>query len=132
MLFGNGGNDTLTGDIGNDALDGGGGSNTLAESGNVNFILTNSTLTGVGTDTLANLQVANLTGGAGNNVFTVSGWTGDGTIDGAGGTADKIVAVLEADLMAKIASREFKRLAVGKRERFKGSKQELQHFKVLP
>ena len=42
----------------NDSLDGGCGTNTLTESGSVSFTLTNTILTGVGTDTLANLQVA--------------------------------------------------------------------------
>ena len=89
---GGAGNDTLRGSTGNDSLDGGTGSNTLIESGNVNFTLTNSSLTGVGTDKLASLQVANLTGGTSSNTFTVSGWTGAGSFIGGGGSTDTIVA----------------------------------------
>ena len=91
-LNGGAGNDSLSGQRGNDSLDGGFGSNTLIESGNVNFRLTNTSLRGLGTDTLARLQVANLTGGASNNTFTVGGWTGLGNMIGGGGTGDMIVA----------------------------------------
>ncbi len=84
--------ETISGGLGNDSLNGAGGTNTLSESGNVNFTLTNTSLVGVGTDTLANLQVANLTGGTSANTFTVSGWTRAGTLVGGGGTGDTIVA----------------------------------------
>ncbi len=97
-LNGGTGNDSLQGGKGNDSLDGGTGTNTLVESGNVNFTLTNISLTGVGTDKLANMQVANLTGGSSSNTFTVSGWTGSGTIAGAGGSSDRIVAVRDTDM----------------------------------
>jgi Ca2+-binding RTX toxin-like protein len=94
-LEGRGGNDTLTGGLGNDTLDGGLGINTLVEASTVaatSFTLTNTRLVGVGTDTLANVQIANLTGGTGIDTFTVSGWTGTGTMSGgSGGTSDKIV-----------------------------------------
>ena len=53
--------------------------------------LTNNSLMGVGTDSLANLQAANLTGGTSTNTFTLSGWTGEGRILGGGGTGDTIV-----------------------------------------
>ena len=91
-LNGGMGDDTLRGDKGNDSLDGGTGTNTLIESGNVNFTLTNTKLIGAGTDTLANLQVANLTGGTSSNTFTVSGWSGGGSFVGGGGTTDTLVA----------------------------------------
>jgi hypothetical protein len=35
--------------------------------------------------TLSGIRIANLTGGAGNNTFTVNGWTGTATLDGNGG-----------------------------------------------
>ena len=96
MLDGGGNNDVLTGGSGNDSLDGGSGSNTLVEGLNTSFTLTDASLTGNGTDTLANLQTANLTGGSGANTFTVSGWTGLGTFSGGGGS-DTIVAVKSAN-----------------------------------
>ena len=103
-LNGGAGNDSLRGGLGNDSLNGGTGTNTLAESGNVNFTLTNTSLTGVGTDTLANLQVANLTGGTSSNTITVSGWTGAGSIMGGGGTTDTIVASKNVNFMLSNSS----------------------------
>ena len=99
VLNGGAGNDTLSGGLGNDSLDGGIGTNTLTESGNVNFTLTNTSLVGVGTDALAKLQVANLTGGISANTFTVSGWTRAGTFVGGGGTGDTIVASKNVNFM---------------------------------
>ncbi len=98
------GNDTLRGDKGNDSLDGGTGTNTLIESGNVKFTLTNTKLIGAGTDTLANLQVANLTGGTSSNSFTVSGWTGAGNFIGGGGSTDTIVASKNANFLLSNSS----------------------------
>src|SRR5205814_6602256 len=54
-------------------------------TGDVNFALSNTQLTGPGTDGLANIQKATLTGGTDANAFTVGGWTGTATFDGAGG-----------------------------------------------
>ena len=86
MLFGGDGNDVLTGGLDDDAIDGGFGSDLLSEAGSGDFTLTDSSLSGVGTDVLSGLEVANLTGNAGLNTFTVSGWTGTGTLNGAGGS----------------------------------------------
>ena len=85
-LFGDVGSDILSGGLGDDLLDGGAGTDRLSEAGSGDFTLTNSSLTGVGSDILGELEVANLTGDAGPNRFTVSGWTGTGTLDGAGGS----------------------------------------------
>lgn len=97
-LNGGAGDDTLSGKLGNDSLNGGSGSNTLSESANVNFVLTNTSLTGVGTDVLSNLRIANLTGGASANTFTVSGWTGTGSLVGGGGAGDTVVISKNANL----------------------------------
>lgn len=104
QLFGDEGNDSISGGSGDDNLDGGADDgigltdvNLLYETANVNFELTDTSLVGVGTDALANLQLAKLTGGTGNNIFTVSDWTGGGTLTGAAGT-DRIVAERDTDL----------------------------------
>lgn len=104
QLFGDEGNDSISGGSGDDNLDGGAddgvGStdvNLLYETANVSFELTDTSLVGVGTDTLANLQLAKLTGGAGNNIFTISDWTGGGTLTGSTG-ADRIVAIRDKDM----------------------------------
>ncbi|WP_146136498.1 SBBP repeat-containing protein [Aphanothece hegewaldii] len=84
-LIGNLGNNRLTGAQGNDILDGSGGTDTLVESGNVNFVLTNVQLTGNGTDTLINIEQAQLTGGAGNNTLNASNFSGSVTLQGGAG-----------------------------------------------
>ncbi len=86
MLFGDDGNDVLTGGLDDDVINGGTGIDQLSEAGSGDFTLTNSSLSGVGTDVLSGLEIANLTGNAGLNTFTVSGWTGTGTLNGAGGS----------------------------------------------
>lgn len=88
--------DTLTGGTGNDSLDGGSGTNTLLETRNASFTLTDTSLSGNGTDKLIDLQIAHLTGGTSSNTFTVSGWSGTGTLTGGGGT-DTIVVSKNAD-----------------------------------
>ena len=82
-IIGSGLNETITGGLGNDSLNGAGGTNTLAESASLDVVLTNASLTGLGKDKLANLQVANLAIASGKGI-TVSGWTGSGTLTGAG------------------------------------------------
>lgn len=91
-LIGGSGFDKLTGGAGNDSFDGGNGIglDQVVEAGNVNFTLTNTTLTGNGTDTLTGIEGAELTGGSGNNTFdttkfdlggvTLFGGAGDDTL----------------------------------------------------
>src|ERR1041384_1802517 len=45
---------------------------------------------------LNNIEVANLKGGAGNNVFTLTGWTGNGSLTGGGGN-DTLVWAADAN-----------------------------------
>ncbi len=92
------------------------GSGTLTKSGagvtdgltatkNSDFTLTNSSL--VSSDgmsvTLSGITVASLTGGAGNNGFTVSGWTGTGSLTGGGG-ADTVTASKDVSYTLKNGS----------------------------
>jgi Ca2+-binding RTX toxin-like protein len=101
-LFGGFGNDTLTGGAGNDFLIGGlssqgggntevvigdeidNGTDTVRESGDFNFFLTNDRLIGnnvdnkspgSGTDTLSEIERAELTGGASANLIDASAFT---------------------------------------------------------
>src|SRR6185503_13093653 len=46
--------------------------------------------------TLKRLEIANLSGGNSDNRFTVSEWSGTGTLDGAGG-GDTVAAANDAD-----------------------------------
>ncbi len=109
LLDGKSGDDVLDGGEGNDDLNGGTGGEVvgdmISESGNTNFALTNhSLIRGTGeTDTLDNIEVVNLTGGAGANVFTLTGWTGKGSLNGAGGI-DTVVWAADANFTLTNAS----------------------------
>lgn len=86
LLDGGDGNDTLTGGAGNDSFTGGAGTDRVSETGNVNFTLTNTTLTGKGSDTLNSIERATLTGGTGNNNLNASAFTlGAVTLNGDAG-----------------------------------------------
>jgi Ca2+-binding RTX toxin-like protein len=84
-LVGGGGDDSLTGGGGNDTLVGGLGDDLVFEEGNVNFTLTNSSLTGLGTDSLSSIERVTLVGGDGNNLFDASGFSGRTFMNGMGG-----------------------------------------------
>ena len=85
-LQGEQGNDTLQGNSGNDTLDGGEGIDTVTETANANLTLTDTSLVGHGTDVLSEIELAELTGGAGNNRINAVGATMiNVTLDGAGG-----------------------------------------------
>jgi filamentous hemagglutinin family protein len=88
-LNGVAGDDTLIGGLGINTLDGGTGTNTVLETRDANFNLTNSSLTlsDGSSDTLTSIQNATLTGGAGNNTFTIAPtWTGNATLNGLEGS----------------------------------------------
>jgi len=85
-LRGQGGSlDTLTGGPGNDTLDGGSGYDQVSESQDSDFTASNTELVGAGTDTLNDIQVLSLTGGASNNTFDGSAFTGRLFLNGRGG-----------------------------------------------
>lgn len=92
-LYGDAGNDTFTGDLGDDTIDGGAGTNTMDYSAittsvTVDFRTTPTvTGSGVGTDTLTNIQ--KVTGGSGGDVFY--GSAGNDVFDGGAG-GDQVIA----------------------------------------
>jgi hypothetical protein len=86
QLFGGSGNDLLIGGPGSDKLVGGAGTDTIQEMGSGSFILTSTSLSIAGVkDTLSGIENAILTGGPGDDTFTVSGWSRQATLDGQGG-----------------------------------------------
>ena len=85
-LTGGSGNDTLTGADGNDSLDGGVGTDQLLHTSNeATQSLTDAQLVGEGTDVVANIETAILTGGAGDNNIDATGFTGSVTVTGGAG-----------------------------------------------
>ncbi|AVH73051.1 NHL repeat-containing protein [Nostoc sp. 'Lobaria pulmonaria (5183) cyanobiont'] len=74
-LIGGTGNDYLYGGKGDDILDGGDGIDSVSESADVNFTLTNTQLSGLGNDSLINIERVTLTGGISNNTLNASSFT---------------------------------------------------------
>jgi Ca2+-binding RTX toxin-like protein len=84
-LAGGDNDDLLTGGAGNDSFVGGGGTDLLEEFGDVNFTLTDTSLTGLGTDAHTGVEQVSLTAEDGNNVMNAAAFSGDATLDGGAG-----------------------------------------------
>ena len=99
-LRGQGGSgDVLIGGLGDDILDGGAGNDRLVETGDVDFVLTDTTLTGLGTDTIIATEFATLNGGSSGNTLDASGTTTlTATLNGLGG-ADTITGGSPSELI---------------------------------
>ena len=93
-------NDTLTGGTGTDSMVAGTGIDLLTETRDADFIFNNSRLTigSEGADTLNGFENASLTGGAGDNVFTATGWTTNATLDGGEGS-DRLILQANANMV---------------------------------
>jgi Ca2+-binding RTX toxin-like protein len=81
----------LEGAGGNDTLIGGAAFDCVVARGNTNFILSDTQLTGLGTDILTRMDGARLNGGAANNVLDVSAFTGRYTVLEGGGGSDTLI-----------------------------------------
>src|SRR5262249_44032415 len=81
------------------SFQGGAGTDKFLGSGDVNFTLADSGVTrsAGGTVQFSQVEAADLTGGAGDNTFDISGWTGTGSLTDNGSTADRVVATANAD-----------------------------------
>lgn len=91
ILRGGDGDDDLSGGGGADQLFGGGGINRVVETRDADMTLTDTTLVigAEGTDALADIQGAALTGGDGDNTIDASAFTlGDVSLDGGDGDDD--------------------------------------------
>ena len=84
-LAGGADDDLLEGGAGNDLLDGGSGTDTVQQTADADQVLTDASLTGVGNDTLVDVDLAALTGGGSANVLDASGFSGDATLNGLAG-----------------------------------------------
>jgi Ca2+-binding RTX toxin-like protein len=98
-LFGGAGDDTLTGGAGDDSLDGGTGTDRIFESGDNDFTLTLTLVSGIGTDALVGIDVAELIGGSGGNSLDASGFPGATTLTGGGG-ADTLLGGTGSDILS--------------------------------
>jgi len=85
------GDDVIDIGTGSDIVNGGTGNNTLIQSANTNQVLTDSTLTAIGTTSFQNIQLVSLSGQTANHSFDVSGWTNDGGVELTGGSGTNTV-----------------------------------------
>ncbi len=96
-----GSGDRLSGGDGDDTLNGGRGIDRIAETGDVDLTLTNTSLTGLGTDVVQAIEVAELSGGPSDNVIDVSafaGFRGFTLLRGNGGN-DFLIGSARADVI---------------------------------
>ena len=77
--------DQLSGGPGDDTLDGGSGYDHVFETADVDFTATDSSLTGLGTDTLVNIQLVQLFGGSSAYTIDASAFSGRAFLNGLGG-----------------------------------------------
>ena len=106
VINGGAGDDVLTGGLGDDNLDGGAGAlDQLNETGDVDLTLTTTSLIGLGTDTLANIETAFLFGGPSPNTIDASGFNSQGIsfFDGAGG-GDTLIGTPGPDILTSSAN----------------------------
>lgn len=99
-LRGEAGDDALSGGLGNDLIEGGAGIDRLIETGDVNFVATNTTLTGLGTDQITSVEELVLTGGRSNNAIDAAAFTlGSVTLSGLGGN-DSLIGSIRDDSLS--------------------------------
>ncbi|MFB2894541.1 beta strand repeat-containing protein [Aerosakkonemataceae cyanobacterium BLCC-F50] len=120
-LFGGDGNDTLIGEAGNDTLNGGSGLDRVEESGDFNFILSDNSLIGNGTDSLVSIETAQLTGGAGNNLINASGFTLGSVILSGGAGNDTLLGGTRNDTMTGGAGNDIFNGGAGNNDRVEES-----------
>jgi len=100
LLLGQGSSgDRLDGGTGDDTLDGGAGIDILVASADADFTLSDSLLTGQGTDTLRRLEQAELKGGVSANNINASAFSGITRLNGQGGN-DTITGGSGEDVIA--------------------------------
>jgi Ca2+-binding RTX toxin-like protein len=97
-INGGNGNDIISGGIGADPMDGGPGNDVMRESADVDFLLTDTTLTGLGADTLTAFERVKLAGGVSPNIIDASTFTGPTVLNGGigddtitGGTGNDVM-----------------------------------------
>ena len=98
-LYGGDQDDTLSGGNGNDLVDGGDGFDLIREIANRDFVLTNTSLTGKGKDTISNVEEVSLFGRGGNNTLDASDVTEMEVMLFGGGGRDKLIGGAKGDIL---------------------------------
>src|SRR5205807_2504368 len=87
---------TVSGWTGSGSLTG--SSDIVAATKGANFTLTNTALSaGAMVLSLSGITTANVTDTSGGHTFTVSGWTGSGSLTGTAGAAETVTATKSAN-----------------------------------
>ena len=84
-ITGGAGDDTLAGEDGDDSITGGADTDTVVGSGDASWTVTDTQLTGAGTDSLTTIERARLTGGASGNTLDASAFSGPTSVSGGPG-----------------------------------------------
>lgn len=91
VLSGGTGNDKLTGNADNDQLLGGDDSDTIIASGGNNYVLTDTSLSGDGTDTLSQIEAVSLMTARTASRIDASAFTGNGKNTLTGGNGNDVI-----------------------------------------
>jgi len=92
-----GSEDTFIAGSGQETITGRGGNDIVEAYGAASYVLTNTSLIGVGAAALQNIPNAMLTGASGGSSFDVSGWTGAATLDGGSGGINTVILNRDAN-----------------------------------
>ena len=84
-ITGGAGDDTIAGEGGDDSITGGADTDTVVGSGDASWTVTDTQLTGAGTDSLTTIERARLTGGASGNTLDASAFSGPTSLSGGPG-----------------------------------------------
>ncbi len=102
-VAGQSGNDVLRGGLGDDRIIGGTGIDLFGETGDANFVLstvgTSTQLVGLGTDSVAEIEQLNLTGGDAANVLDARSFNGGGVTLGGGNGNDTLYGTTTGDML---------------------------------
>ena len=120
ILRGQDGADVLTGGTGDDLFNGGSGFDRLTESFDVDFLLTDTTLIGAGTDQLIRIDGATLLGGIGDNTLDARGFSGSAILLGQAGD-DVIFGGSGNDILSGNSGNDILSAGAGNDELFGGS-----------
>ncbi|NJM07429.1 calcium-binding protein [Candidatus Gracilibacteria bacterium] len=89
-VYGNAGNDSIASDAGDDYLSGDAGEDTLRQSGDIDMVLTDSALSGLGSDTINGFEQYELLGGHSTNTLDASA-VNSGEVYLYGGDGDDVL-----------------------------------------
>ena len=101
-LTGSDGDDTLLGSSGDDQIEGGPGTDLVVSTGDFDHVLSATSVTGAGNDTLVDIETAHISGGDSANTIDASGFAGDTTLEGGDGD-DTLLGGSGVDLVLQTA-----------------------------